>query len=149
MPFAEGLFHGVLCSDAFHCFLQRAGSVREMLRVMASEGLLVLARFGNAGVAPREGYDLTVDGYARLVAGVPHKFVCESDLVKTYLEGRRADLDRDERPDNLRQEKWVSLVATRQTGVFRRGEPFGAWPHAVGQLRINPIYGVDRREADG
>jgi SAM-dependent methyltransferase/uncharacterized protein YbaR (Trm112 family) len=149
LPFADKAFHGVFCSDAFHLFLQRAASVREMFRSMVDDGILVLARFSNAAVAPREGYDLTLDGYSRLLGGVDHVFVGEDALVKAYSERRRADLDRGEPGDRLRGEKWVSVVATRRKEVFRRGEAFSDWPHAVGRLQLNPIYAADPQGSNG
>jgi SAM-dependent methyltransferase/uncharacterized protein YbaR (Trm112 family) len=149
LPFADKAFHGVFCSDAFHCFLQKAASVREMLRTSVDDGIVILARFSNAAVAPREGHDLTLDGYSRLFGNVDHAFVGEDALVKAYSERRRADLDRGEPGERLRSEKWVSVVASRRGDVFRRGEAFSDWPHAIGRLQLNPIYAADPQGSNG
>jgi SAM-dependent methyltransferase len=149
LPFADGAFDGVLCSDAFHCFLNRAASVREMRRMLSPEGTLVLARFGNAAVEPREGYELVVEQYKRLFDGIGHVALGEDALVKAYSERKSADLQHEAPLENLARQKWISVVASRQPAVFRPSEAFGAWPHAVGRLQLNPIYRVERRESNG
>jgi ubiquinone/menaquinone biosynthesis C-methylase UbiE len=139
LPFAPGTFSGVICSDAFHYFLHRALSVREMLRVLDSHGALVLARFGNGEVEPREGYELTIDGYERLVEGTDHIFLGEDDLVTRYLDHRGPDLTRESPRDSLKRQKWISLVAETDLRAHPPVE-FEEWPHARGSLQLNPIY---------
>jgi SAM-dependent methyltransferase/uncharacterized protein YbaR (Trm112 family) len=139
LPFAPGTFSGVICSDAFHYFLHRALSIREMRRVLDSEGALVLARFGNADVEPREGYELTIDGYERLVEGTNHIFLGEDDLVTRYLDRRGPDLTSESPRDSLKRQKWISLVAEKDLHAHPPVE-FDEWPHARGGLQLNPIY---------
>jgi SAM-dependent methyltransferase len=148
LPFAAGTFSGVFCSDAFHYFLHRASSVREMLRVLDSQGTLVLSRFGNGDVEPREGYELTIDGYERLFEGTDHIFLGEDDLVTRYLDRRGPDLESGAPRDSLKRQKWISLVAGRDLSAHPPVE-FDEWPHAKGRLQLNPIYSPAPTPAGG
>jgi ubiquinone/menaquinone biosynthesis C-methylase UbiE len=149
LPFSEGLFQGIFCSDAFHYFLHRAASLREMRRLLTPQGILILARFGNAAVEPREGYELSLDGYDRLLHGLPHVFTGEDAVVSAYARRSGADLSGADTPDQLARQKWLSVVASSQTNLFRHGESFDRWPHAVGRLQINPVYVVEKQHANG
>jgi hypothetical protein len=148
LPFAPGVFHGIFCSDAFHLFLYRASCVRELTRVMAQEGTLVVARIGNASVEPREGYELTATGYGRLFGELRHVVLDEDALVRSYTDRRTPDLDRVP-TGHLDSQKWLSVVASRRSEVFAKGGNFADWPHAVGRLRINPIYRIDAQAPNG
>lgn len=141
LPFPPGFFSGVICSDAFHYFEYRAAAVRETLRLLSDDGVLILCRFGNRDVEPREGYELTVHGYRQLVSGVPHVVLTEDDLVSRYLKRLGPELCVEQPLDVLTRQKWLSLVAARNQDVFRPVS-FEDWPHAVGRLQLNPIYAV-------
>jgi ubiquinone/menaquinone biosynthesis C-methylase UbiE/uncharacterized protein YbaR (Trm112 family) len=149
LPFRDNDFAGVFCSDAFHYFCHRAASVREMRRLLARDGTLAIARFGNAAVEPREGYELTVGGYEKLLHGMRHVFAGEAALLDAYISRKSADLSESEPTDRLQKQKWLSVVASGRSAVFRPGEPLPRWPHAVGRLQINPIYKVERTDANG
>ncbi|HEY4105249.1 MAG TPA: class I SAM-dependent methyltransferase, partial [Polyangiaceae bacterium] len=140
LPFAASTFDGIFCSDAFHYFLHRAHSVRELRRLLTREGMIVLARFGNARVAPREGYELDVAAYGALFADMPHAFIGEERLVQAYLQKRAPDLRRSETAAELESQKWLSIVASHSPTALSDGEAFEDWPHAVGRLALNPIY---------
>jgi SAM-dependent methyltransferase len=140
LPFVTGALGGVLCSDAFHYFPYRAASVREMFRMLDRDGLLTLCRFGNSEVEPREGYELTIDGYRGLLAGLPHTLLGENDLLDAYLKGQGPDLEKEAPEHVLRSEKWVSAVACRNPERFQPRIHFQHWPHGVGHLEVNPLY---------
>jgi SAM-dependent methyltransferase len=149
LPFAEKTFGGIFCSDAFHYFLQRAASVREFQRQLASDGVLILCRFGNVEVEPREGYELSIEGYRSLLGGWPHVMLGEEDLVERYLEKRGPDLAMRGGPAELRKQKWLSLVAARSLDRVKTEQRFATWPHALGRLQLNPIYLEDSSQPGG
>jgi ubiquinone/menaquinone biosynthesis C-methylase UbiE/uncharacterized protein YbaR (Trm112 family) len=148
LPFADAAVGGIYCSDAFHYFLYRDASVREMRRIVSSEGKIVLACFGNA-IEPREGYELSVEGYSKLFAGMPHVIIGEDKLVSAYFERRGPDMSDPESFAALAPQKWLSLVASSKPGALGRTGSFADWPHAIGKLQINPIYKVERRHSNG
>lgn len=141
LPFADGVFSGVFCSDAFFCFLHRASAVREMQRVATADGNLVLTRTRNAAVPPLQGYEFEVDGYRRLFAasGLKAVLLSEDTLVGQYLSRQGLDLTVDE-PDRLPRAEWLSVFASRSGEPFKRHAPWSDWPHAIGRLGINPLY---------
>jgi SAM-dependent methyltransferase len=148
LPFPDAGFGGIFCSDAFHYFLNRAASVREFSRLLAAGGLLVLSRFGNQAVEPNEGYELTLDGYCRLFAKMPHRFLGEEEIVSNYLEKRGPD--QIARPsDALAREKWISVIASDSEEKLSQSMQFADWPHAAGQLQLNPIYIPERSDQHG
>jgi SAM-dependent methyltransferase/uncharacterized protein YbaR (Trm112 family) len=148
LPFADGSLDGVFCSDAFHYFLYRARSVREMARVLAPNGTMALARFGNAAVEPNEGYELEVAGYRKLLEGLHTTFMGEERLLQGYLEGRGPD-PAGEDDAQLTGQKWLSVLASPGPAGGASAAALGAFPHAAGKLQLNPIYKVESREANG
>jgi SAM-dependent methyltransferase len=142
IPFPDGAFEAVLCADSFHCFLRKQEAADEFVRVLAPEGALALARFGNARVEPREGYELEPEGYARLFHGIETRFFRDPDLLARYLSRRLPDMSVPGTPDDVASQKWITLVASRDPAVFRDHGAFEEWPHGVGRLALNPLYRV-------
>jgi SAM-dependent methyltransferase len=147
VPFADRAFGGIFCSDAFFCFLQRAAAVREMARVIGPEGNIVLTRTRNFAVEPRQGYELSAEGYRRLFAGCGLKtaLFSEDTLVRQYLARQGLDLTVDDTA-NLERSEWLSIFASRSDAPFRHHPAWAEWPHAVGRLGINPLYEQARRD---
>jgi SAM-dependent methyltransferase/uncharacterized protein YbaR (Trm112 family) len=148
LPFATGSLDGIFCSDAFHYFLYRAGSIREMTRALSRTGTMALARFGNAAVQPNEGYELDVAGYRRMLTGLRATFMGEDRLLEGYLQRRGAD-PAGEADAQLAGQKWLSVLATPGGASSGSAAGFDAFPHAAGKLQLNPIYKVERRDPNG
>ncbi len=149
LPFADGGLSGVFCSDAFHYFMQRAGTVRELRRLIDADGVIVLARFGNVRVEPREGYELPPADYARLFGDMPHVVLGEDELIASYRQRRGPDLSRRAISDTVAAQKWLSIVASHRESLFVPAQRLESWPHAVGKLQLNPLYRVEKRGEDG
>ena len=149
LPFPNGTFGGIICSDAFHYFLHRAAAVRELERLAGEEGVVVLARIGNVGVEPREGYELHPDGYARLFQKSRHVLVAESELIAAYKARVGPDLSLSRSSGDLKHEKWLSVVASKRAEVFGPAKPLQNWLHAAGRLQLNPIYKISTRHGNG
>lgn len=140
LPFVSGLFEATLCSDAFHLMPFKLPMLIEIRRTLTATGSIFLARIGNSEVEPNEGYELDVDGYADLLADMPCSMVGEEELTNRYLRGLGPDLSRGVGDPALRQDKWLTLVATHRSDLLIEDGDFTDWPHAVGRLDINPIY---------
>jgi SAM-dependent methyltransferase/uncharacterized protein YbaR (Trm112 family) len=149
LPFVSRNFSGVFCSDAFHYFLGRWQSAEEMKRLVEADGLIVLSRFGNRQVEPREGYELTVDGYFRLFDGIPTRMVSEQDLLQSYLKKLGPQFDDLSDGPRITSEKWLYLLASENRALFRNHPKFETWPHAAGRLRLNPLYQETDKDPDG
>jgi len=149
LPLRSRSLGGIFCSDAFHCFLGRWQSAEEMKRLVKPGGIIVLSRFGNRRVEPREGYELSPEGYIRLFDDRPVRLISEREVLGSYLEKKGPPLGRPPDREHLAGQKWLSLVASDDPGLFRDHPEFGTWPHAAGRLALNPLYHEIARSPDG
>ena len=143
LPFSSGAFDSVFCSDAFHLILNKAGCIREARRVTAADGMIGIVRFGNAAAEPREGHELTLNGYEQLLGEIPHVLLAEGELVRAYQAGKGADLTARKPSAELESQKWLTAILSDGESTFRDHGPFAEWPHAEGRLALNPIYVLD------
>ena len=149
LPFPSHSLGGVFCADAFHYFLRRWQCAEEMKRVIEPGGLIILARFGNGQVEPREGYELSVAGYVRLFDGLAWRMVSENDLLQEYLERLGPQLGEPSILSALAAEKWLYFVASERPERFRNYPRFEAWPQAAGRLKLNPLYHEIHKDSGG
>lgn len=138
LPFAADTFSAVICSDAYHCISNRQLLMSEIERC-APQTPLIITRAGNRAVRPNEGYETDVDGYLSEVPGA--QIFHDKGLVRDYL-ARRAP--QPSTAEEARTHKWVSFARNLTPSSTLAAQ----WPHAVGQLVLNPIYRV-RQERGG
>lgn len=149
LPFANGSFTGVLCSDAFSFFLRRVAAVREMARVARPDSLIAVTRTRNSAAEPRESYELSVEGYRTMFSnsGLQCAVFSERTLVKQYLSRDGLDLTWDDSA-NLEDSEWLTVFASQSQAPFRRYASWTEWPHAVGRLALNPLYVRESRKGE-
>ena len=131
---------------------------RTMLTVMRMAGIRIRRRAGTDGtiLMPHlhsslgfnfsAGMTLTPAAYRDLFeAGHPRLFR-DSDLLGDILGHTAIDLSRDVTPEQAGEEPSVTLVASRDAGIFRTH--LSADPGALtGELRVNPLYRIEQRGA--
>jgi ubiquinone/menaquinone biosynthesis C-methylase UbiE len=151
LPFPDGTFSVAFCSDAFHYFVSKATSIRELKRLTQDDGLIMLVTVRNMLVKNRRGGGLKLppEGYQALVADMPHRCVANSAVLDRYLQKYGPPLARSAGREALAHEPHLSLVAAHDQEVFQDYGPFVNWPHAEGHLSLNPLYAVERREGSG
>jgi SAM-dependent methyltransferase/uncharacterized protein YbaR (Trm112 family) len=140
LPFRDSGVGGVFSGDAFHYFLRKRLCVAELKRATGPDGAILLARFGNRDVAPREGYELAPAEYGALFRGVRWTIVSDRALLARYLEGLAPDLSGPPLPPDAAGEKWLSLAAGGDASLFRDHGPLRGWPHAEGVRRVHSLY---------
>jgi len=140
LPFPPASFGGVFCADAFHYFLRKLLCVSELSRVVGPEGAILLARFGNRDVEPREGYELAPAEYAALFPRMRRALVSDRAVLSRYLLGLAPDLSGPAVPADTAGAKWLSLAASGDETLFRDHGPLGKWPHAEGVRRVHSLY---------
>ncbi len=140
LPFKSSAFQGSICSDAFHYFPNQWGCARELKRLIDDDGIIILACVGNVKRSPNESHELSAEGYSRLFEEMPTVTTGEEELRSRYLEGRGPDLSRIDRSDELENQKWLSIIASKNQGLFSPQGEFEDWPHATGRLNLNPLY---------
>lgn len=140
LPFADDAFGGILCSDAFHYFLEKKRCATELQRILAADGAIVITRVGNRAVKPNEGYELLPATYRQLFAPLAQAMVGEEAILQRYLRGLGPALNSSASEAELEQAKWLSFVATKDPRVLHDHGEFTAWPHGCGRLAVNPLY---------
>jgi ubiquinone/menaquinone biosynthesis C-methylase UbiE len=150
LPFDDNAFSGVLCSDAFYFFANKVTSTRELKRLTGDTGIIVLTRLHNVLFRyPHDGLPLPVEGYQMLVNDMPHRMLADSSILERYLQKKGPPLAHSADVKQLSQEPLLSIVASRRQEIFEDYGPFEEWPHAQGQLKLNPIYREEERDKFG
>ena len=149
LPFSSHGLGGVFCADAFHYFLRRWQCAEEMRRVTEPEGLIILARVGNSQAEPREGYELSAEGYVKLFDGLAWRMVSENDLLQDYLERLGPQLEEPSKLSALVPQKWLYVLASERPERFRNYPRFETWPHGAGRLQLNPLYHQIHKDSGG
>ena len=147
LPFAAGTFPLVVLSDAFPYIWHKRLLAGEMLRLAGDGGTILMPHLHSSlGFNFSAGMTLTPEAYRDLFAPAQPRLFRDSDLLGDILGHTAIDLSRDVTPEQAGHEPSVTLVASRDTGVFRKHHV--ADPGALtGELRINPLYRVEARGA--
>jgi SAM-dependent methyltransferase len=151
LPFQDDCFSAAFCSDAFHYFKNKALSSRELRRITRDRGIIVLTWVHNVLLRrPYDGCPLPCKEYQALVDDIPHLILAESDLLACYLKKQGPPLAFQADLTHLNQQPTISIIASHsEQEIFRDYEIFNDWPHAQGQLRLNPLYEEEGRDEFG
>jgi SAM-dependent methyltransferase len=143
LPFDDGAFSGVACSDAFHYVRAQESLSRELIRLAGDDGVIALTHLHNRLCANIwDGWPLDPRWYRCLFAGYGARLFRESTLLDSFLSRRAIDLARDAPDDGLRDEPALCLIASRREEVFRLYEGLEAQPPS-GPPRLNPLYHLE------
>ncbi|HEY7214544.1 MAG TPA: methyltransferase domain-containing protein [Thermoanaerobaculia bacterium] len=147
LPFASKAFASAVCVDSLHYFDDKAGAARELARVVAPRGSIVLTGLHNRNVErPLQfGDPLTPEGYSRLFAGLPHRLLADDRTLERYLAGKGPDLANGAARD-LAHASLLSLVTSRDASALPASVELPATPpHCQGPPAWNPLYAQRRR----
>ncbi|MGQ0604327.1 MAG: methyltransferase domain-containing protein [Anaerolineales bacterium] len=150
LPFRSDTFSDVFSSDVFHYLHDKAGCVRELMRVTQPQGQIMLVAMRNRLMpVANAGEPLTPQGYADLFAEWPHRLLVDADMLQRYLQRQGPALAASASPKRLDQAAFLSLVASHDETVFRDYGAFTHWPHGEGSLQINPLYQAEPAQPAG
>lgn len=149
LPFADGAFSAMVCSDAFMLFPDQE-LLRDEVDRVAPDGPQIYARCGNVDVGPPNpptGGERTPEGYWRLFGHERTRIFRDSQTWRDYLMRRHPYEATELSLAELRWEKYLTYVVNpdRLTG---EPDPSGMLPHGVGRLTFNPVIDVVGREGD-
>ena len=146
LPFPDGFFAAAFCSDAFHYFVNKLTSFRELKRLTEDDGLIVLTWVHNSLLRlPHDGLPLPPEGYEALVRDMPHRLIADSDVLDRYRQRRGPALAHSDDVERLAHAPLLSVVASHRQEVFKDYGSFQEWPHAEGHLGLNPLYVTEER----
>jgi hypothetical protein len=92
---------------------------------------------------PSHGQPLPPEGYRDLFETMEPRIFGEAGLFADVVQGGPLDLSRQDSKDALDRDQALTIVATRHAGVFKPHPLHAALP-ARGELRLNPLYEVER-----
>jgi len=145
LPFVSGAFSLVLLADAFPYIWHKRLAADELVRVAGPDGVVVLPHLHSAlGENFSAGNTLTPGAYRDLFAPQQPRLFSDERLFTEFLDDRVVDLTRDVAPGDLGPEPSCTLVASRNPNLFRRYD-VPPVQRVTGELRINPLYRIERR----
>jgi len=144
LPFPRETFSLVMLLDAFPYIWQRRLLAEEMMRLAGPDGTLVLPHLHSAlGENFAAGMALTPAAYLNLFEPHHPQLFSDERLFADVVEHRKVDLTRAASPADLGTEPSLTLIASRRADLFRKYEVPDP-QHVAGELRVNPLYRVDR-----
>jgi uncharacterized protein YbaR (Trm112 family) len=147
LPFDRSTFSLVVLSDAFPYIWHKRMLGDDMMRVAGASGTIVMPHLHSAlGENFSAGMTLTPGAYRDLFAPHYPRLFRDSTLLDQALTAAAVDLSHDVPATLFGGEPSLTLVASRIGSVFRMHAP--ADPTVVsGELRVNPLYRVERRDS--
>jgi SAM-dependent methyltransferase/uncharacterized protein YbaR (Trm112 family) len=147
LPFINEFFSVVYTSDALYMVTNKAICSREIQRVVDSDGLIIVAGLRNGLVNTKTAIPYYT--YGKLFDRLPHRLLANSDVLDRYLNKQGPAISRSSEKRTLEDEPWFSIVATKREELLVDRGPFADWPHAEGQLELNPLYKLVGEQRDG
>jgi SAM-dependent methyltransferase/uncharacterized protein YbaR (Trm112 family) len=149
LPFVDGAFSAMICSDAFMLFPDQA-LLRDEVHRVAPGRPQIYARCGNVDVGPPNppsGGERTPEGYQEFFGRERTRLLRDSQTWRDYLLRRHPYEATELTGPELRWEKYLTFVVHPETLT---GEPdaSGMLPHGIGRLTFNPVMDVVGRDGD-
>jgi uncharacterized protein YbaR (Trm112 family)/SAM-dependent methyltransferase len=145
LPFPRESFPLVMLLDAFPYIWQRRLLAEEMMRLAGPDGAVVLPHLHSAlGENFAAGMPLTPAGYVNLFAPQQPRLFSDERLFANVVERRAVDLTAAASPAGIGAEPSLTLVASPRADLFRKYTVPDA-QDVAGELRVNPLYRVERR----
>jgi uncharacterized protein YbaR (Trm112 family) len=145
LPFPRGSFSMVVLSDAFPYIWHKRLLADEMMRVAGAAGVIVMPHLHNAdGENVSAGMTLTPSAYRVLFESAEPRLFSDERLLAGLLDRSVLDLASHVSPSDVGCEPSVTLVCSPRADLFREYRVDLA-EDVTGELRVNPLYGVERR----
>jgi uncharacterized protein YbaR (Trm112 family)/SAM-dependent methyltransferase len=145
LPFTRDAFSLVVLADAFPYIWHKRLLAEEMMRLTVPDGTIVMPHLHSAlGENFSAGNTLTPAAYRDLLEPRHPRLFSDALLLTQVLEHGQVDLTRDASPAELGAEPSLTLIAGGSADLFQRYE-LPAEQDETGELRVNPLYRVERR----
>jgi uncharacterized protein YbaR (Trm112 family)/SAM-dependent methyltransferase len=145
LPFPREAFSLVMLLDAFPYIWHRRMLAEEMMRLAGPDGTVVLPHLHSAlGDNIAAGMPLTPAAYLDLFAPQQPRLFSDARLFARIVERGSVDLSQAASPSELGAEPTMTLVASRHPDLFR-DYAVPAVGAVAGELKVNPLYRVERR----
>lgn len=149
LPFPDGLFSVSYASDTLFMVTNKVVCSKEIQRVSDSNGLIIVSGIRNWLAKPHYSGTMPYYTYGELFDSVPHRLLANCDVLDRYVNKLGPALSRSSERQTLEEEPWFSIVATKREELLVDRGSFADWPHAEGQLELNPLYKPVGKEGNG
>ena len=147
LPFERNAFSLVFCSGAFEYIWSRRALAEEMIRLVGSEGTVIVSHAHNAVCEnPSEGMPLNPTGYRRLFQTLTPRIFKESVFLDAILAGSSIDLSVNFSDEELSTEPALIIIATHRQDIYRVWE-LQPDEQILARRAINPLYQVEKNQS--
>jgi ubiquinone/menaquinone biosynthesis C-methylase UbiE len=150
LPFSDDTFSATISTNTIHFIRNKLTCIREVKRITEKTGPILLASIRHA-LMPHKGHAFTPApaGYQELFSDIPYCMKTDRAILQSYLNNTGPQLKKSDGLAILEQSPLISVVACHEKEIFKDHGAFSEWPHAVGNLGINPLYDVAQASGDG
>jgi len=150
IPFKSDTFGFVTMSNFYHFLFAKRFCINEVNRIARDEAIISATSIRHQDFpTPTPNQSLTIEAYTNLFATRPLAIVSDTDLLNRYLQNLGPDLSSSRIPIDLRTEPLISILASKNLSVFKNHRSFERFPHAIGNVALNPIYEITDTESNG
>ena len=143
VPVATGALDVSLSSDVLTYVEDKWAAVREMERVLRPSGTLAITSVKDAAADHVfAGIPLSLPGWRTFVEHLDHRLIADDLILARYLDGK--GLPVEDRGMDGTTSRLVTLLASRGGLDLTCDRALGDWPHARGELGVNPLYRATR-----
>jgi SAM-dependent methyltransferase/uncharacterized protein YbaR (Trm112 family) len=138
-PVASGALDVSLSSDVLSYVPDKWAVAREMERVLAPSGTLAITSVKDSAAEHAfAGLPLPLDAWRGLVDHLDHRLVSDDLILERYRDGK--GLPSDDGTGDGPVSRNVTALASRERLDLACDTGFDDWPHARGELGLNPLY---------
>ncbi len=138
-PMVSSAFQKVISCDVLSYVEDKWSVVQEMERTMARDGALAITSVKDAAAKHVfAGAPLSVPAWRGLVEHLDHSVLSDDAILKNYHDGKGLPTGKPEPEPGEGQN--VTIVASRQRLDLTGNWALSGWPHARGDLGLNPLY---------
>jgi SAM-dependent methyltransferase/uncharacterized protein YbaR (Trm112 family) len=138
-PIASGALDVSLSSDVLSYVPDKWAVVREMERVLDASGTLAITSVkDSAAQHAYAGLPLPLAAWRGLVSHLDHRLITDDLILSRYLDGK--GLPSDDAVQGGPLSRLVTVLASRDRLDLACDRELGDWPHARGDLGLNPVY---------
>ena len=149
LPFPDKLFSVSYVSDTLFMVTNKVVCSKEIQRVSDSDGLIIVSGIRNRLGKPHYSATMPYYTYGELFDSLPHRLLANCDVLDRYVSKLGPALSRSSVRQTLEEEPWFSIIATKREELLVDRGTFVDWPHAEGQLELNPLYKPVGKEGNG